>query len=350
MTATTRSDGTRNDHWFGIRFSKESALGFLIRFHWILLVAGVLLRWTLRDSVPILATLYYGTPPIVLCLLAVSAGFLSRLRGERRGATVLYGAGALFLVWHWSASFSYGEREPVAVGSSIQLVLWNVCSQLDNGDGIERQIRQWNPDVLCLLEARSSHRPFDYWHSRYSDYQVHLLVNDMVLLTRLPIERVRDIRLTEESYASRVSLSDGGRSVDLVLVDFVGSPLVPRRKPFDRLHEMIEPSRTVATLLLGDFNTPRHSVFFDRVRKSFDHAFERKGFGFSETWPVPFPVLDIDHIWFDRSIEVFDCRLPWTFVSDHRPVILDFGLSGELDSSLRFRRPSRWLSREDMRR
>ncbi len=331
MIATNPSDGTRNEQQFGIRFSKQSALRFLIRSHWILVAAGVLLRFTLRDSVPILATLYYATPPVVLCLLAVSAGFLSWLRGERRGATVLYGAGALFFVWHWCVSFSYGEREPV--GSSIQLLLWNVCSQLANGDGIERQIRQWNPDVLCLLEARSSHRPFDYWQGRYSDYQVHLLVNDMVLLTRVPIKRVRDIGLTEESYASRVSLSDGERSVDLVLVDFVGSPLVPRREAFDRLQEMIEPSRTVATIVLGDFNTPRHSVFFDRVRKRFDHAFEQKGFGFSETWPVPFPVLDIDHIWVDRSIEVFDCHLPWTFVSDHRPVILDFALSGELDST-----------------
>ncbi|MGH7455080.1 MAG: hypothetical protein ACRENG_27240, partial [bacterium] len=62
------------------------------------------------------------------------------------------------------------------------------------------------------------------------------------------------------------------------------------------------------------------SVLFESFRQYLNHAFESGGSGFAETWPIPLPVLAIDHIWVSKKIKVISCNLNWSRLSDHRPV------------------------------
>ena len=46
--------------------------------------------------------------------------------------------------------------------------------------------------------------------------------------------------------------------------------------------------------------------------------------GFAPTWPVPCPVLSLDHVWASRSLAVRTCEQGWSLRSDHRPVLFTF--------------------------
>lgn len=79
------------------------------------------------------------------------------------------------------------------------------------------------------------------------------------------------------------------------------------------------------THFTGDFNTPRESSHFRQLRKPMTHAFETAGRGLADTWPVPIPVLSLDHIWTTPGLRVVQCRLGGG-VADHRPVMADLAL------------------------
>ncbi len=51
----------------------------------------------------------------------------------------------------------------------------------------------------------------------------------------------------------------------------------------------------------------------------FDCAFATAGRGHHATWPVPCPLLAIDHVRVSRGLRVASCALPWTWRSDHLP-------------------------------
>nr|MCH9792656.1 hypothetical protein [Planctomycetota bacterium] len=74
---------------------------------------------------------------------------------------------------------------------------------------------------------------------------------------------------------------------------------------------------------LGDFNTPSDSDHFRPLRKWIKNSFEVAGDGYTATWPLPFPVLDLDSIWVNDQFVVISSENRWTWVSDHRPVITD---------------------------
>jgi endonuclease/exonuclease/phosphatase family metal-dependent hydrolase len=80
-------------------------------------------------------------------------------------------------------------------------------------------------------------------------------------------------------------------------------------------------------VLMGDFNTPSDSVHFDSLRQGFQNAFETGGNGNAATWPVPLPVLAIDHIWTNRLVRVHSARHAGSVQSDHKAVFAELSFS-----------------------
>ena len=45
------------------------------------------------------------------------------------------------------------------------------------------------------------------------------------------------------------------------------------------------------------------------------------GVRYGTPWPVPFPVLSLDHIWLSRDLRALRCAHGGSWLSDHRAVI-----------------------------
>ena len=83
------------------------------------------------------------------------------------------------------------------------------------------------------------------------------------------------------------------------------------------------------TIIVGDFNTPVDSVFLNPIRQTYRHAFEVAGTGYLATWPIPAPVIAIDHCWVSKHIDVTACRIKWALHSDHRPIVTDLSINSK---------------------
>jgi endonuclease/exonuclease/phosphatase (EEP) superfamily protein YafD len=109
----------------------------------------------------------------------------------------------------------------------------------------------------------------------------------------------------------------------VVGVDVGANPLRPRGRAFEPLDALL--ARVKPDLVLGDFNTPRDSVFFEAWRSAgYRHAFEAAGNGTDLTWPMPLPVLSLDHVWSGPRLAPRSCRHVGSWASDHRAVVAEF--------------------------
>jgi vancomycin resistance protein VanJ len=80
-------------------------------------------------------------------------------------------------------------------------------------------------------------------------------------------------------------------------------------------------------VIMGDVNTPSDSVQFRTLRKKFRNAFETGGRGNVTTWPMPCPVLAIDHIWTSGRVEVPRAWHVSSLQSDQAAVIAELSFS-----------------------
>ena len=106
-------------------------------------------------------------------------------------------------------------------------------------------------------------------------------------------------------------------------MDLDANPFRSRAAAFEALSRSLEGERSGPRLVLGDFNTPWESVHFDAFRATMHHAFDRAGSGLSPTWPLPVPLLELDHVW-GREVRFTSCAHEDLGASDHRAVAFDF--------------------------
>lgn len=82
-------------------------------------------------------------------------------------------------------------------------------------------------------------------------------------------------------------------------------------------------------IICGDFNDVPNSYTYFTIRKDWQDAYIRKGFGIGRTYKQISPTLRIDYILASRAFDVLQCRrfsLPW---SDHNPVVADLQLPSQ---------------------
>lgn len=143
----------------------------------------------------------------------------------------------------------------------------------------------------------------------------------MALLTKGQILSKESGSLGKRGRFNLLKVALNGKLFHVLLVDIDGDPLRSRAPAFEQLAEMIRSYAYGNLIVMGDFNTPLDSVLFEPFRQYLVHAFESAGMGFSPSWPVPLPVLVIDHIWVSKSLTVVNCNLNWSRYSDHRSVV-----------------------------
>ncbi|MCE9637814.1 MAG: endonuclease/exonuclease/phosphatase family protein [Planctomycetes bacterium] len=293
---------------------------------------GLAVRFTVRDGVRAAAPLYYATPPLLLALGAATALTVALLQRRRRLAMAAAAMGAVASVLVLG-DVRHADATAHAAGPAprpLRGLLWNVEHGIDGWDRVVAEARETDPDVVWIVEGPGRSGPG--MRALRTAFPEHVIVSGgghLHVLVRGAAELLGTRSLgVRGSRATLVRAEVLGRTFETFVCDVPSRPLLDRR-PIVSALDAWAAERTGPVVIAGDFNTPTDSAAFDPWRARFGHAFETSGTGWAPTWPMPFPVLEIDHVWVSAEVNVTRCRHGLTTASDHRPVLFEFDIASE---------------------
>ena len=291
-------------------------------------LVGLLVRWTVRDSPSVTAPLFYALSVPVLVLLTGAAAFLWLLRRGLRltwkRCLALAGLAVLALLNVAVLGWPDATVDPVRP----RVLLWNMATA---GEDPARSLAApfgvidgYNADVVVLVESAPSHDGGEsFYREAFPDHFVVRPGWGLTVLTRGQLGGTEFVELGPGAHAAVVKTRLRGVPIAVIAVDLPSDPFRDRSAPLAKLAELAAASSAERpTLVAGDFNTPADSVWFAPLRKTFRHTFETAGSGYAATWPVPAPVLHVDHVWVDDRFDLGEVWHGWSVRSDHRPVLV----------------------------
>lgn len=283
-----------------------------------ILISCLVIRFLLKDGSEAFAVVYYCTPLPVLAIFSLLLGIIWLLSKRIRVARACF-IFTLVSLMAWSyKNISLNTRTPAA--KDVKLLFWNAANNRRTEE-ITSYIQNFDADIIGFVEAGIGKKKMGIWKAVFPNHDIQILPGDMALLTKGGIISKESGALGRRGRYNLIKVVSEGKLFHVLLVDIDGDPLRSRAPAFEQLAEMIRAYGQTNLIVMGDFNTPLDSVLFDPLREYLTHAFESGGKGFSPSWPVPLPVLVIDHIWVSKRLTVVDCNLSWSRFSDHRSVV-----------------------------
>lgn len=301
--------------WFWI------LLAFVAIADWLL---GTAVRLTIRDAGDIFTPVFYASPLPVLAVTACVGAEALRKLGRKWSARLMFGLAAWqMLSWLPDAVHFRAEALPE---DSMRMVFWNVSRGAGGYPELARKMLSYDPDLICLVEASGEGQLPETWQPHLPGFKIFRLGSGMMVMARGEVFGVEPGMIREVARYRNLRVKIGQKQFGLCLIDIRSDPMLPRTLAFERLPNLLENFQREPKLLAGDFNTPPDSELFAHIRPEMQNAFDAKGQGYRETWPVFTPVLSLDQVWGDRQIQFHSCQHGWSIRSDHRPVIVDFSV------------------------
>ena len=187
-----------------------------------ILIAGVVLRITVRDEIDGLAILFYATPWPVLAVLGFAAAVLW-IPKRKRFALGCAAAGATAAVLWVLGSY---ERSPRANGRhDLRVVSWSAEHAKKDLPAIIEKARSFEADILGITETEST-EPADAerWRAAFPGHTVETLPGHMLFITRGEMIGTLSGSLAGRGNFNLVRLKFGDRPVQVVLQRRVDHP------------------------------------------------------------------------------------------------------------------------------
>ena len=281
------------------------------------LLIGWLVRCTVRDAWLPVAIIFYATPWPVLAALA---GWIA-WRWRRLRALPLALVACALAVW-FSSGWKFAT--PSAARADLRVAHWNVARPVRWLPSVAAELRALDADVITVAEALP--RVGDTaprWLAEFPGYRAEFSGGGLLCLVRGEIQNRESASLGPGSFYTALDVEVKGRALSILQVDLVATPWRSRREPLEQLARLIAARADRPLIVAGDFNTPRDSALFGPLRMRLAHSWEAAGRGSAETWPMPFPVLSLDHVWIGGGLRALRCEHGVSVRSDHRAVIVD---------------------------
>lgn len=272
----------------------------------IAIVALLLIHFVFKESTFLFSVLYYTFPlPVIIVAVLMFSFFL---RKKARTFNFIL-AGILIVIW-FGRSFKINSAKEIK-GSDIELVFWNASHKREFKDVFEKN--ETLPDVVVLDEYHAD--LLAETKIKYPDYFYYWNA-----LGEIGIFSKKTINIEEVIFSddNTVIVSFKTYGLQFYALDVAASINIPREREFDFVDKAIKIKEQA--IVLGDFNTPYESRFFNTIKTHFKHAFTEKGNGFRETWFWNLPLLSLDHIWVSKDLTIIKSEKLNTFKSDHNMV------------------------------
>ncbi len=285
---------------------------------WVPVVVFVL--WSigqlLKDRSIVLGVMFY-MPSVLLTVAYAMFALIAGWKKSRwwilyAGLTVPPVACVLQLENRWTPGSVLQKPDSVC-----RLVHWNLCRPVSRWPEQRERLRALAADVIILSETTDSIREADF-----PEHQV-LQLPGMLIACRGRMTTSKSLVPggVVAAYQVHCELPEG--SLDVIVADMTSNFRIWRHPYLKSLVECAIERK--ADLVVGDLNTPRRSLAFDELPDGYRHAYDAVGCGWSYTWPVPLPVLAIDHCLCGPETIPVNYELQTSWLSDHRIQILDFG-------------------------
>jgi vancomycin resistance protein VanJ len=227
-------------------------------------------------------------------------------------------------------------RPDVNDGIQLSAATYNVLGHAADPNTTFAAIKDLDTDFIALQELRPTlrhmlhtqlHEAYPFQFTRIVDY-----VDGLGLLSKYPFveEPEHNILLRDRlsaRYLRAVVDVDGTH-----IAVYVYHPPTPRfdfpdvyddtylQAQTEFLAGMIE-GETLPTLLLCDCNASPHSRQYATLDNILNDAFQARGLGFGLTYPVRFPLIRIDYVWFTDEFVAVDAGVESDVAaSDHFPL------------------------------
>ena len=290
----------------------------------LVLAVGMVVHLSCRDFLPGLSVIFYALP---LPLIAV--GWLGLALWHVRQRLLMSPCLTLaFVTALWWQATSY--QPPGHASSSragLKVLYWNMAHHRLPSADLQCLVDQHRPDIVGLGEVGLrfgdpnpliSKVPPGYTALK-PEYGMGLLVRGTANVGNLT-------KLKRRSKFIELDVTVDGRTWHVILVDGEADPLRSREPLLTQVLQAAS-GKGKDTLVMGDFNTPVESGWFDSWRTAgLHHATEGARSGFRETWPNPWPVLTIDHIWSSPDAPPLRMQRLKLNSSDHLAVLAEVAL------------------------
>ena len=152
-----------------------------------------------------------------------------------------------------------------------------------------------------------------------------------VVLSRLPVRHHVQYDLTwktcEHRGVQRVDVDLDGETLHVYNVH-LGTSLLERRYQAQRLASVVHDRRVPGPkIVLGDFNEWARGMAKDVLAERLQSIDLRKHLSRRRTYPGFFPILHLDHIYYEGQVEVLKVTMPrdrlTLMASDHLPLVAD---------------------------
>lgn len=284
----------------------------------------LLIHLSVRDGIPALSPLYYvGQPPLLGLLAIASAGVVVLLK-RKTWATVFLGLGISCVLWWFCSGFHNNRADEM--NAELKILSWNVQKQtLNRCEEIVKTIKAQKPDIFGFIElGDDAEASVKKLRELLPDYSFKLGGDCLLIASKGEIEDVGLVAVGDGfgRYAkARVRIKS--HSLTIYLVDMGSTPSHPRVPALSEIF-MNAAMETSGLIAMGDFNTPYESTGFDCFRKNFKNSFAETGNGFMASWPLPCPLIDIDHAWSNNALTPVAANLISNSISDHKILTSSF--------------------------
>jgi len=295
-------------------------------------VLGLLIRFTVKDSILVASTLFYATPlGVLICGFLIAALFAKRLSYSRPVwiwvlcALLCFGFW-LRIDWRWNraALTRPHELEPLTDAQAlteVTVLFWNVARRKDLTAAAD-QIRKIDADIVGLVEVvgrPKDHRAF--FKEQLPEYDHSVLGGGLQILVKGTSSETTPYQITKDSRVRQITATVRGVEYECLIADIESSPFRLRKTPLEKTTVIAESLAEKRLILMGDFNTPSDSVYLAKLRKNHTLAYDAVGEGYAPTWPLPFPVLTLDQVWTNGNLRPVQCEHGHSSASDHRFVL-----------------------------
>jgi len=274
----------------------------LIVINGMLIIALIFIHFVFKERSYEASLNYYTFPlPVIIIIILIASIFIGKK--FRRYNIIL--AIILLVVW-LGRSFKIHIPDKIT-DNDLEIVFWNASR--DNNFEMALKESESFPDVMVLAEGKETN--LKQLKDKFPEYHFYKSREDLYLFSKSPINIISE----ESSQFKTTVIHFETNGINFYAVDVTGSTDVPKSWEFSFLEKWIQPENNM--IVLGDFNVPYESKFLNILKTNFQHAFNKKGNGFRETWFWNIPLLSLDHIWVSKDLKILKTQKINTFKSDH---------------------------------
>ena len=220
--------------------------------------------------------------------------------------------------------YYYGKPSEISSSSATStIIFWNVAQNNPlPTDIIIQELKQSKAEMIALVEAQFvSENDLIILTKACPDYQFKYMYGNMLIGVKGNVEKIKFYDEATVYKLNHIDLRVNQHHYSIALVDVYANPLLNKQIPLSVIYNFTRKNKV--DIVMGDFNTPYESVHFEDYKEEFI-SFHSKSEGSASTWPLPFPVIEIDQIWLKKSFQPLKLKKKSFAISDHKMLIATF--------------------------